>query len=317
MARRRRRAIQTVKPPGRASDMALHSMTGFAQSRAEQNGRVLRINLRSVNHRFLDVHLRLPDGFEPFEIRIRQVLRDRLKRGHVDVTLYYEAAGPAAVSINREVAAAYLQAAQELRKQFSLNADPDLGAILRLPGVIASAAPGEAEQEHLAAVLLACLNQAITRLNEMRASEGRALAQEMGGRLQHIAQNCAKIEALAVAVRPAYAQRIEARLRELLVDTAADPQRILQEAAIVAERGDITEEGARLRSHVTQFELLLASGGEAGKKLDFLLQEMQREANTMLSKTPGVAAEGLAITNLALEVKSEIEKLREQAQNIE
>jgi uncharacterized protein (TIGR00255 family) len=183
--------------------------------------------------------------------------------------------------------------------------------------VIASAAPGEDEQERLAGVLLECLNQALTRLNEMRASEGMALAKEMGGRLQHIAQNCAKIESLAAAVRPAYAQRLEARLRELLADTAADPQRILQEAAIVAERGDIAEEGARLRSHVTQFEALLASGGEAGKKLDFLLQEMQREANTMLSKTPGVEAEGLAITNLALEVKSEIEKLREQAQNIE
>lgn len=295
----------------------LRSMTGFAQARAEQNGWALRVNLRSVNHRYLDVHLRLPEGFEALEIRIRQALRDRLKRGHVDLTLYYEPAGPAAVHINKDVAAAYLQAARELREQFSLNADPDLAAILRLPGVIDSAAPSEEEQEKLSEVLLACIHQAATRLNEMRESEGRALAQEMDGRLNHIAANGKKIEGLAASVRPAYAQRLEQRLKELLADAATDPQRILQEAAIVAERGDIAEEVTRLNSHVQQFQSLLRGGGEIGKKLDFLLQEMQREANTMLSKTPGVEAEGLAITTLALEIKSEIEKLREQAQNIE
>ncbi|MBI3404539.1 MAG: YicC family protein [Acidobacteria bacterium] len=295
----------------------LRSMTGFAQARAEQNGWALRVNLRSVNHRFLDIHLRLPDGFEPFEIRIRQALRDRLRRGHVDLTLYFEPAGPAAVHINRAVAAAYLQAARDLREEFSLDADPDLAAILRLPGVIDSAAPSEEEQEQIANTLLGCVQEAAGKLNEMRESEGRALSQEMKGRLEHIAQNAAKIETLAASVRMAYAQRLESRLKELLADSSVDPQRILQEAAIVAERGDIAEEVTRMRSHVQQFQSLLASGGEIGKKLDFLLQEMQREANTTLSKTPGIEADGLAITNLALEVKSEIEKLREQAQNIE
>lgn len=300
-----------------ASPSAIRSMTGFAQARAEQNGWALRVNLRSVNHRFLDIHMRLPEGFETFETRIRQALRDRLRRGHVDFTLYYEPAGPAAVQVNRDVAAAYLMVARELRDKFSVGAEPDLAAILRLPGVIASAAPSQEEQEQFAAVLLGCVGEASARLNEMRESEGRALVQDMLGRLDHIAQNASKIEGLAASVRSAYAQRIEARLRELLADSAADPQRILQEAAIVAERGDIAEEVARLRSHVQQFQSLLSAGGEIGKKLDFLLQEMQREANTMLSKTPGVEADGLAITNLALEVKSEIEKLREQAQNIE
>lgn len=295
----------------------IRSMTGFAQSRGEKNGWALRVNLRSVNHRFLDIHLRLPEGFEALETGIRQALRDRLRRGHVDFTLYYEPAGSAAVHVNHDVAAAYLQATSQLREKLSVGAEPDLAAILRLPGVIDSAAPSPEEQEQLAAVLLGCVNEAATRLNEMRESEGRALVQDMRGRLDHIARNASKIEGLAVKVRPAYAQRIEARLRELLADTAADPQRILQEAAIVAERGDIAEEVARLRSHVQQYESLLSAGGEIGKKLDFLLQEMQREANTMLSKTPGVEADGLAITNLALEVKSEIEKLREQAQNIE
>lgn len=300
-----------------AATHPLRSMTGFAQARAEKNGWVLRLNLRSVNHRFLDLHLRLPDGFEPFEMKIRQALRERLRRGHVDVNLYYEPAGPAAVHINREVAASYLQAARDLREEFSVQSDPDLAAILRLPGVIGSALPSEEEQEQLAGVLLGCVSEAASRLNEMRESEGRSLREEMQGRLEHIARNSARIEQLAASVRPAYMQRLEARLRELLADTAVDPQRILQEAALVAERGDIAEEVARLRSHVQQFQALLAAGGEIGKKLDFLLQEMQREANTMLSKTPGVEADGLEMTTLALEIKSEIEKLREQAQNIE
>jgi uncharacterized protein (TIGR00255 family) len=297
--------------------MAIRSMTGFAQARAEKDGWALRVSLRSVNHRFLDVHVRLPEGFEPFEMRMRQALRERLRRGHVDVNLYFEPAGPAAVHINKEVAAAYVQAARDLRQQFALHSDPDLAAILRLPGVIGSAIPGEEEQEQVAAVLLGCVQEAAGRLNEMREGEGRALAQEMKGRLEHIAGNAGKIEALAAEIRPAYAQRLEGRLKELLADAGADPQRILQEAAIVAERGDVTEEVARLRSHVQQFQGLLSGGGEIGKKLDFLLQEMQREANTMLSKTSGVEAGGLAVTRLALEVKSEIEKLREQAQNIE
>ncbi len=295
----------------------LRSMTGFAQSRAEKNGWVLRLNLRSVNHRFLDMHLRLPEGFELFEMRIRQALRERIRRGHVDVNLYYEPAGPAAVHINREVASSYLQATRDLREEFSIQGDPDLAAILRLPGVIGSALPSEEEQEELAGVLLGCVAEAATRLNEMRESEGRSLREEMQGRLEHIARNSIRIEQLTVGVRPAYMQRLESRLRELLADTAVEPQRILQEAAVVAERGDIAEEVTRLRSHVQQFQSLLGAGGEVGKKLDFLLQEMQREANTMLSKTPGVEADGLEMTTLALEVKSEIEKLREQAQNIE
>jgi len=118
----------------------LKSMTGYAQARVEQDGWALRISLRSVNHRFLDVHLRLPDGFEVFEPRIRQAVRDRLRRGHVDVTLHYEPAGPAAVHVHRDVAVAYLSAAEEIRKQFGLQAEPDLAAILRLPGVIGSTA---------------------------------------------------------------------------------------------------------------------------------------------------------------------------------
>ncbi len=298
------------------------SMTGFAQARVEQDGWSLRISLRSVNHRFLDLHLRLPEGFEPFEPRIRQILRERVPRGHIDVTLHYEPAGAAAVQVNRELAEAYLKAAEELRQKFGMKIEPDLVAILRLPGVIAGTggvggALKENEQERLGAQVAACLEQALARLEEMRRSEGRLLAEEMARRLVRIAKHATRIETLAERSRPAYARRLEARLKELLGTTPLDPARLAQEAALLADRGDISEEIARLRSHVEQFQKLLAGAGELGKKLDFLLQEMQREANTMLSKTPGIEAEGLAITDLALEVKAEIEKLREQVQNVE
>jgi uncharacterized protein (TIGR00255 family) len=305
-----------------AASTGIHSMTGFAQARIERDGWSLRINLRSVNHRFLDLHLRMPDGFEVFESRIRQAVRNRIRRGHVDVNVYYEPAGPASVAVNREVAEAYMKAVEELRKQFGVKTEPDLIALFRLPGVVA--APGatselqnEEVQERLGAQLEACLEQALGRLETMRRSEGQALAGEMQGLLARIAERAAEIAVLAERVRPAFARRLETKLSELLNGAQVDPARLAQEAALLAERSDVTEELARLRSHVEQFQKLLAGAGEAGKKLDFLLQEMQREANTLLSKTPGVESEGLTITSSALEVKSDIEKLREQAQNVE
>jgi uncharacterized protein (TIGR00255 family) len=300
----------------------IHSMTGFAQARIEQDGRSLRINLRSVNHRFLDLHLRMPEGFEVFEPRIRLAVRNRLRRGHVDVNVYYDLAGVASVKVNHGVAEAYMKAVEELRGHFGVKTEPDLIALFRLPGVVA--APGatselqsEEAQERLGAQLEVCLEQALDRLELMRRSEGQTLTEEMRGLLARIAENTAEIESLAERVRPAFARRLEAKLGEVLGGAQLDPARLAQEAALLVVRSDITEELARLRSHLEQFLKVLSEAGEAGKKLDFLLQEMQREANTMLSKTPGVEAEGLTITNFALEIKSDIEKLREQAQNVE
>jgi uncharacterized protein (TIGR00255 family) len=300
----------------------IYSMTGFAQGRVERDGSTVRINLKSVNHRFLDLHLRMPDGFEVFESRIRQAIRNRLRRGHVDVNVYYEAGGIGAVEVNRELAESYMKAVERLRHEFSVKAEPDLVALLRLPGVVA--APGvadqlqsEEKQEQLGEQVDACLEQALKKLESMRRSEGQSLTAEMQEILERIAARTAEIETFAERVRPIIARRLEERLGELLKGAQIDPLRLAQEAAILAERGDVSEELARLRSHVEQFRKLLAGAGEAGKKLDFLLQEMQREANTLLSKTPGVESEGLQITSLALEVKSDIEKLREQAQNVE
>ena len=296
----------------------LKSMTGYAQARAEENGWVLRLSLRSVNHRFLDLHLRMPEGFEALEPRIRQIVRERVRRGHLDVTLHFEPIGPASVEVNREVATAYLKVAEELRLQFKMKAEPDLGAILRLPGVIAPAAASlESEFERLSELVAGCLAEALERLDHMRELEGRTLVEELSGRLRGILSHVTQIEELAARARPLFARRLETRLKELLKESPVDPVRLAQEAALAAERSDVSEELARLRSHVQQFEKMLADAAEVGKKLDFLLQEMQREANTMLSKAPGTEAEGLAMTNLGLEVKAEIEKLREQVQNVE
>jgi uncharacterized protein (TIGR00255 family) len=296
----------------------LKSMTGYAQARASENGWSLRVTIRSVNHRFLDLHLRVPEGFEPLEPRIRQIIRERVRRGHLDVTVHYELAGPAAIGVNQEVAAAYLKAAASLRKEFNIQSEPDVESIMRLPGVIGAAAASlESELERLELVLGRCMLESLDKLDRMRGEEAGLLREEMSARLRTIAALASSVSTLAERARPAFAKRLEARLKDLLGETQIDPTRLAQEAALAAERSDVSEELVRLRSHVQQFQDLLASASEAGKKLDFLLQEMQREANTLLSKTPGNDGEGLEITRLALEIKSEIEKLREQVQNIE
>lgn len=303
-----------------ATARTLRSMTGYAQAHSAEDGFGLRISVRAVNHRFLDLHLRVPEGFEPLEPRIRQIVRERVRRGHLDVTVRYERAASAAVGVNQDVAASYLQAVDALRKQFGIQTEPDLATILRLPGVIGSAfatASSDEEIAQLEAVAARCLTEALDKLDRMREQEGAALRQEMSARLSSIADLAARVATLAERARPAFANRLGLRLKELLGETQLDPARLAQEAAIAAERSDVSEELTRLASHVSQFESLLTAASDVGKKLDFLLQEMQREANTLVSKTPGNEAEGLEITALALEIKSEIEKIREQVQNIE
>jgi uncharacterized protein (TIGR00255 family) len=296
----------------------LRSMTGYAQAHALENGWSLRVSLRSVNHRFLDLHLRVPEGFEPLEPAMRKIVRERLRRGHVDLTVQYEMAGPSAVGVNQEVAAAYMRAVKELREKFAMHSEPDIAGILRLPGVIgAPVASIENEMERLEAAITKCLSDALDKLDKMREQEAGHLREEMAARLTAMRNLVARMEKLAERVRPAFAKRLETRLKELLGENPMDPARLAQEAAIAAERSDVAEELARLRSHVQQFEALLAGASDVGKKMDFLLQEMQREANTTLSKTPGSEAEGLEMTQIGLELKSEIEKLREQVQNIE
>ena len=297
------------------------SMTGYAQARTEKDGWAVRVSVKSVNHRFLDLKLRMPDGFDLYELRLRQAIRERIHRGHLDVHVNAEPGTAAPMQVNKDLAHAYLRAAEVLRQETSAAASVDVVSLLRLPGVIAGlsgAVPEtEEEQEKLGQALDACLREALAKLDDMRRAEGKHLVEELRERLARIGTLTEEVRGLATTLRPAFARRLDARLKELLGGTSIEPARLAQEAALLAERSDISEELDRLRSHLQQFAKLLDGAGEIGKKLDFLLQEMHREANTLLSKTPGVESEALAITGLALEIKADIEKLREQVQNIE
>jgi uncharacterized protein (TIGR00255 family) len=303
------------------SKAVCRSMTGYALVGGEFEGWAVRVSVKSVNHRFLDVKLRIPDSLEPYEHRLRQAVRGRINRGHVDVHVSMDPGEAAPVHVNRELLKAYMNAATELQKQTGGKGELDAVALLRLPGVItglASALPEtEDGQEALGNVLEKYLLEALNKMDEMRRTEGRHLTEELRARVAKIEEEADQVRELVGRLRPAFSRRLEARLRELLNDTDIEPARLAQEAALLAERSDISEELDRLRSHLQQFIKLLDGAGELGKKLDFLLQEMHREANTMLSKTPGVESEALEITGLALEIKAEIEKLREQVQNIE
>jgi uncharacterized protein (TIGR00255 family) len=309
---------QTTAP---SKKIETFSMTGYAQARAEQHGWAVRISVKSVNHRFLDLKLRMPEGFDLYDLRLRQIVREKIHRGHVEVTVGVEPGKAAPVQVNKELAQSYLRAAELLRQETRAATDMDVVALLRLPGVITgitTAIPeSEEEQERLGRVLEAGLRDALTKLDDMRRTEGRHLVEELRDRLARIGSHVEQVRGLAATLRPAFARRLDSKLKELLGGVAIDPARLAQEAALLAERSDISEELDRMRSHLQQFTKLLDGAGELGKKLDFLLQEMHREANTMLSKTPGVESEALAITGVALEIKAEIEKLREQVQNIE
>ncbi|MBV8514922.1 MAG: YicC family protein [Acidobacteria bacterium] len=297
------------------------SMTGYAQARAEANGWALRISVKSVNHRFLDVRFRMPEGFDVYELRLRQIVREKIHRGHLDINVNVLPGTSAPVQVNKELLQAYSHAAEELRQQMQVKTDLDVVSLLRLPGVIGGLAPPlpetDEEQDQIGTALEGCVREALTKLDEMRHTEGRHLAEELRARIAKIGEQTEKVRELAIGLTPAFARRLQNRLKELLSGSGIEPARLAQEAALLAERSDISEELDRLRSHLQQFTKLLDGAGELGKKLDFLLQEMHREANTMLSKTPGVESEALSITALSLEIRAEIEKLREQVQNIE
>lgn len=300
--------------------MPVRSMTGFAQvkgSTAQRNGAppaAFMLSLKSVNHRFLDLHLRLPAETDSLEMKIRRALKEKLARGHVELTLALEQANGPQIAINRPLVEGYVQAFRQAARDFGIAAEPDLNAILRIPGALGGAM--QVESEALEPAVLAALDSAVAKLNDMRAEEGRGIERELRDRIQRLRSATADIEKFRGAVLKANFERLQARLRELLA-AQVDPDRLMQEAALAADRSDIQEEIARMNTHLAHFLGLLEVEGEIGKKLDFLLQEMNREANTLLSKTSGLVAEAMRITELGLQMKSEVEKLREQVQNLE
>jgi uncharacterized protein (TIGR00255 family) len=312
-------------------------MTGFAQVRGEvenerkegapatsaaasavagsSSGRLgFTLSLKSVNHRFLDLHFRLPSGTDGLEMQLRRLLRDKMARGHVEVTLSLERGIGSTFSLNREIIGGYIAAFRAAAAEFSLAVQPDLNAVLRIPGALDSA--NDSADGAIEAAVMAKVNEALSRLNQMREEEGRGIDRELRERMAHMQEASKSVQQHRRAVLQNYSERLHSRLQELLGATV-DKERVLQEAALLVDRSDIQEEIVRLENHVQHFLGLLDAGGEIGKKLDFLLQEMNREANTLLSKTSGLAGEALKITEAGLAMKAEIEKSREQVQNLE
>ncbi len=272
------------------------------------------IDLKTVNNRFLDVHLRLGSELSALEAIIKRRINSRLSRGRVDVTVTFERTTEISYELNRPLIAGHVNALREIKKEFGIEGELDINALARLPGALQPAR--ETLNETVTAAFERAIDEALTELERMRQQEGEALRQEMSERVAKIATLVPVIEEAASGLVESYRNRLQKRVSELLHRNGqvieVDPGRLAQEVAYLADRSDVSEEMVRLRSHLTQFREALDSSGEAGKMLDFLLQELNREANTTLSKSTD-----LTIKEAALAIKAEIEKLREQVQNVE
>ncbi len=289
----------------------IKSMTGFGQGSAQGDDFRVRVDIRSVNNRSIDVHTRLPQELASLEVSLKKQVQAVVRRGRVDVAVMVEQFKPAAFEINRPLVSGYLSALSELKREFQLEGEPSLELIAKLPGALQASQDSGALDEKLVAGLTAAVSQALASLTEMRTVEGQELAAELKSRLDNIEQQMPTIENEAARLPAVYRERLTKRLQEV-VGGQVDEARLAQEAVMLADRSDISEEIARLKSHIGQLRDLLHSTDETGKRLDFILQEMNREANTILSKSSD-----LAISDAAIIIKTEVEKLREQSQNVE
>jgi len=297
--------------------MAL-SMTGFARGEAADETASLEVAVRAVNGRFLDLKLRTPmelDGCEPM---VRKIVKRRVRRGQLQINVQLSLETAETPTLDRELADAYLAAHKELAEGHGVSQEPDLTAVLRIPGVLSQTKQGDEEQRaRLDALLTQALEEALSKFNVERRKEGESIAADVRARAETIAAETAQLEEAVSDLVPGFQKRLERRLTELLDDTAVEPQRLLQEAALIADKTDISEELQRLAAHAVRLRELLDDDGETGKQMDFLAQELNREANTLLSKTTPLGAKGLPVTEAGLRLKAEIEKIREQAQNLE
>ncbi|MGA1980836.1 MAG: YicC/YloC family endoribonuclease [Acidobacteriaceae bacterium] len=319
----------------RADLKPIYSMTGYATAQGTtEDGLAFTLTMKSVNHRFLDLNLRLPGDCDALEVALRRLIKERVRRGHVDVTLHVDRRAretTQTVQLNRELLAAHMQVFHEAAKLHHFNVEPDLNQMLQMPGVLstdaAAAASDATRGPALEAAVMAIAPTLLEQLNQVRGVEGAALAGELRAAVLRLRALAEEAAALRTGAREAHFERLRTRIGELLkadADAAAQVEgpafdyRMLAEAALLVERSDIEEELVRLRAHIESFLEMLDAGGELGKRLDFLLQELNREGNTMLSKTtggdPGI---GLRLTSLGLEMKTEIERAREQVQNLE
>ncbi len=293
----------------------IKSMTGFGRGEANDGEVRYEVELRGVNHRFLEVRVRMPQEVAAFEGALRNRVAAAVKRGRIDVTVNRAISRQpkAVVTINREVISRYLEAATAIASEFQVPGALSLESLLALPGAVRVEVRKEEETETERNVLLAALDQALVLYEAGRSAEGERLGRDLGARLAAVGSELEVIAREAAGLTSEFAAKLRKRLAALLNGAPVDEGRLAQEVAYLADRSDITEEVVRLGAHLRAArEHLAAPEAPAGKPLDFLIQEMHREANTVGSK-----AESLAISQAALRIKAEVEKLREQVQNIE
>jgi uncharacterized protein (TIGR00255 family) len=296
-----------------ARGIMLKSMTGFGRATVEADGMQWTIEVQSVNSRFLDVQIRLPRTLAAAEFALRKAVGDSVARGKVSVSVTWEALpGQAATSmVNQSVAAAYVRQLRELQGQLGLGGEVSVDTLVGLPDLFAGSLESD-DAEAREAALLAGLREALQALDTMRATEGAKLGQDMAARIAAIQSELDLLGKEADQFAVALAERVRERIQQLFGDLPLDPARLAQEAAFLAERADVTEERIRLAAHLGEFIEALRGGGQLGRRFNFLLQEMVRETNTIGSKTGE-----LSVIRRVIKMKEELEKIREQVQNLE
>ena len=289
------------------------SMTGYGRAREMRGGRDITVEVRSINNRYLDCTVKLPRAYIFAEDAIKTRVQRAISRGKVDVfvTIDTSAADVAVVQVNEGLARGYYEALTQLKQTFSLSGDISPEVLARFPDVLA-VTKAEEDVEAIAADICAVLDSALESYNAMRTVEGEKLAQDVASRVDAIEQTVQRVEEQSPQTVAAYRQRLEAKMQEVLHSTAIDESRILTEAAIFADKVAVDEETVRLRSHISQLRDMLQSGEPVGRKLDFLIQEVNRECNTIGSK-----CNDLSIARDVVSMKAEVEKIREQVQNME
>ncbi|MGI8493803.1 MAG: YicC/YloC family endoribonuclease [Pyrinomonadaceae bacterium] len=292
----------------------MKSMTGFGRGAVTEADFNFSVELKTVNNRFLDLNLRLPQELQGLEAAIKKLISNRLSRGRVEVFINYERSSEIQYELNRPLITGYLSALKEMQSEFSLTGEPDLNFVARLPNVL------QTKKEDLSAEFTEGVEKAfqtaLDELEAMRETEGESLKTELEFRLSEIENRLPNIESEAANLAEEYRQRLTKRVTEMLAKTDSqfeiDGSRLAQEIAYLSDRSDIAEEITRLKSHIEQFRAIMEDEKDVGKRLDFLTQELNREANTILSKS-----NNLIVKENGLAIKSDIEKIREQIQNVE
>jgi uncharacterized protein (TIGR00255 family) len=296
-------------------------MTGFGSARAEGPNLTVLVEVKSVNHRYVDIHVKIPSEYQNFETQIRQKITATFKRGRFDIFVRIDyKRSSVRLEANEGVIRAYVDLQDRLKKQFPIETGLSMEMLSKIPGLISISDSDLTEQElgHIAAALDSAAAEACRKLSQMRTTEGQALMRDIDTRLASIARHLETIAGGADGFVEHYRTQLLARIAELAPELVTESSHRLEtEALLYAERSDVTEEITRLRSHLDQFAGLKTLNDEAGKRMDFILQEMNREVTTVLSKTSGLNERGASIGQAAIEIKVEIEKLREQVQNIE